>query len=149
MAQKTDPSVIKRAELLYVIERRPRSEVMEMTGMASSTFNRYRKKHKWDERRSDTIVSIPEIVAHMKADVLRTYKLAESEERPLTTSERDGVTKTMKQMQSLDKNALFTTHAIHTLDLFSNWVKEYAPELMTDEFADALVMFSRKIGQAA
>lgn len=149
MAQKTDPSVIKRAELLYVIERRPRSEVMEMTGMPSSTFNRYRKKYKWDERRTDTIVSIPEIVTHMKADILRTYKLAETENRPLTTSERDGVTKTMKQMQSLDKNALFTTHAIHTLDLFSNWVKEYAPDLMTEEMADAIVSFSRKLGQAA
>lgn len=145
MASPHSKEVIAAAELMYIIERRTRAEVMESIGISSSTFNRWRRKYGWDDKRADLVVSIPEIVAHMKADILRTYKLAEADERPLTTSERDGVTKTMKQMQSLDKNALFTTHAIHTLDLFATYAKEHAPEVATPQFVELVVEFSRKL----
>lgn len=117
------------AEMLYVIERRPRNEVLETIGVPGSTFDRWRKKGRWDERRSDAIVSIPEIVEMMKQDVKRTYTQAAAENRPLTPGEQDGVHKTISKMQQLDKGSLFSQHGIQVMDLFSAYLKQHAPAL--------------------
>lgn len=115
--------------MLYVLERRSRTEVLERLGVSSSTFNRWRKQGRWDEMRADAIVSIPEIVRDMKADIQRTYTQAKLENRPLTPGERDGVFKTISKMQQLDKGALFSQHGIQTMDLFSTYLKQHAPDL--------------------
>ena len=123
------PETVAAAEMLYVVERRSQADVQEKVGISASTFRRWKDKYRWDERRRDAIVSIPNLVADMKADIARTYAQAKKEERPLTAAERDGVNKTVGQMLKLDKGALFHTHGILVMDLFSAYLKEHAPQL--------------------
>ncbi len=138
------PETVASAEMLYVIERRSREEVVRQLGITGSTFDRWRKKGKWDERRSDAIVSLPEIVRMMKQDVKRTYELAQKEERPLNAGERDGVHKTFLQMQKLDKGALFSQHGVQVMDLFSAYLKEHAPALQPG-MVEHIVQFTRRL----
>ena len=140
------PEVIAAAEMHYVIERKSRHEVMETLGISSTTFNRWRKKHRWDERRSDAIVSIPSLVQDMKADIKRTYDLAKEENRPLTAGERDGVFKTISKMQQLDKGALFSQHGVQVMDLWSAYLKQHAPALH-GPLVDHIVAFTRRLAE--
>lgn len=123
------PETKAAAEMLYVIERKSRQDVVERTGVSGSTFDRWRRKGRWDERRADQIISIPQLVEDMKADIRRTYDLGKKEERPLTSGERDGIFKTISKMQQLDKGSLFAQHGIQVMDLFSAYLKEKAPAL--------------------
>ena len=140
------PETVAAAEMLYVIERRTRADVMEKLGISSSTFNRWRNKGRWDERRGEAIVSIPSIVQDMKADIQRTYDLAKKENRPLTSGERDGVFKTITKMQQLDKGALFSQHGVQVMDLWSAYLKQHAPALH-GPLVEHIVAFTRRLAE--
>ena len=132
------------AEMLYVIERRSRRDAIEQTGVSGSTFDRWRKKGRWDERRANQVISIPELVQDMKEDIRRTYDLAKKENRPLTSGERDGVFKTVSKMQELDKGSLYAQHGIQIMDAFSAYLRQYAPELQS-QLVEHIVTFTGKL----
>jgi transposase-like protein len=138
------PETVAAAEMLYVIERRSQKEVQDRLGVSSSTFRRWKDKYRWDDKRAESIITIPELVRDMKADVKRTYDKAREEDRPLTSGERDGVFKTISKMQQLDKGALFTQHGIQVMDLFSAYLKEHAPQLQPP-LVEHIVQFTRRL----
>ncbi|MEL7168190.1 MAG: hypothetical protein AAGN64_02445 [Bacteroidota bacterium] len=144
MASPYGPDVRAAAELMYVIERQPKSAIISSLGMHKSTLNTWIKDGKWDEKRALEILSIPYLVREMMADIKRTYELARSEDRPLTPGERDGVQKTVKSINSLDKGALFASHAIAVMGMFQEFLAGAAPELR-EQLVPYVVEFTQKV----
>lgn len=140
------PEIRYTAEMLYVIERRTKPQVVEMTGISASTFDRWRRDGNWDEKRGLEVISIPYLVKEMKEDIARTYARARREDRPLTPGERDGVHKTVLNMQKLDKGALFASHGIQIMDLFSAFLAEQADELR-ESLVPFMVEFTQKLAK--
>lgn len=126
------PEVRASAELLFVIERRTPDAVCELTGISRSTFDRWRKEGKWDEKRGLEVIAVPYLVRELLKDMQRTVQQARDEDRPLTAGERDGLYKTQKMIQQLDKGALFASHALQALDLFRAFLQDAAPDLYDD-----------------
>lgn len=138
------PETRASAEFLYVIERKDKSQVCELLGISGSTFDRWKKDGKWDDKRALEVLSVPLTVRMMQRDIERTYRKADEEDRPLTSGERDGVYKTIKQIQALDKGALFASHTIQAMDLFGAFLAEAAPDLK-EQLTPLMVEFVQKV----
>ena len=126
---KFPPEIKAKAEILYVLERKEEGEVCTILSISPATFRRWKAQGKWSEKRGMEVLESPYMVKRLHAQISAVLKKAEDDGRTLTASEMDGIYKVRKLIEALDKNAIFASHAIRTIDMFNAYLAIHAPNL--------------------
>lgn len=144
MTGKFPPEIKAKAEVLYVLERKEEAEVCQILNISPATFKRWKGRGRWSEKRGMEVLEAPYMVKRLHAQISGVLKRAEDEGRTLTASEMDGIYKIRKMIDTLDKNAIFASHAIRTIDMFNAYLAIHAADLR-DVLAIHLLAFINQL----
>lgn len=105
--------------MLFVSGGLTQKAIAERFGKSTSLISKWAVDGKWVEVRMAQTVTPEEIIARTYAHIQTLYQKIEKEERPITASETDQISKLMAGVRDLKKNADLSLYA----EVFEEFIK--------------------------